>query len=342
MEDLWNLATLEPPPMVRLQYSKQTEMCQIIVNQCLVKQFDLLESLFNKYDKKFEFERLLLEKIIYKNWNCMRKETTLKIMKILLKAIKKHDSLQLKSLLTKFRTDQADYHKLNIHFVTRELHEYLLVRVYSSHKIVGYACELCVFLYKVIAERLSNAIYLPNNLVFLSTVSRIYAILKKFDQSYIQTYNSIRSNIDSVKKTDINWNDGFDIGVYPLVIECPANDTIPLEIMPTQQPAVEHDQNDFGEVIRREEPFAASAQISSSTFVDECESKWKRHLFKFLKKISKRKSKKVKSISKYLKRRLSVYNILYADFLKKIKTKLIKKLRKNKIKYKKIFKAFEL
>jgi hypothetical protein len=100
---------------------------------------------------------------------------------------------------------------------SKELLEFLLVRLLSSYKLLDYGINLIKtnILYYII-KLIKNAIYLTNNILFMSIIARVYCLFKKYKQQISYVYNSLREYIDLFKSTSIKWSDSFDIEVLPL------------------------------------------------------------------------------------------------------------------------------
>ena len=210
---IWNQKNLDSPPLVTFDYplSEYNKLFKD-TNFNLIF-FDHVEktiNLFNKSKILFLNEKSLLEKIIYKNWNPLRKENSLKLMKQLKRIINSFIDLKLDSLLVNIKEtsqtrDQTflkniTNNKLIKTLPSREIFEYFLVRLVSSHQLLEYGMNLIKSNILIhIMKSIKNAIYLPNNILFMSNLSRLYCFLKKYNQMIILIYNNLRDYINFIK-----------------------------------------------------------------------------------------------------------------------------------------------
>ena len=226
---IWNQKNLDSPPLVTFDYplSEYNKLFKD-TNFNLIF-FDHVEktiNLFNKSKILFLNEKSLLEKIIYKNWNPLRKENSLKLMKQLKRIINSFIDLKLDSLLVNIKEtsqtrDQTflkniTNNKLIKTLPSREIFEYFLVRLVSSHQLLEYGMNLIKSNILIhIMKSIKNAIYLPNNILFMSNLSRLYCFLKKYNQMIILIYNNLRDYINLFKSTSIKWSKSFNLDELP-------------------------------------------------------------------------------------------------------------------------------
>ena len=59
------------------------------------------------------------------------------------------------------------------------------------------------------------AVFLPNNILFLSIVARIFCILKKYKELIVFVYNCLRESINLFKSTSIKWHQEFNVDQLP-------------------------------------------------------------------------------------------------------------------------------
>jgi hypothetical protein len=216
---IWNLKSIDQPPLVAFDYSMEEYHALFknsdydpLFNQQLVKLIKLL----SKSKSLYLNEKFYLEKIIFKNWNALRKETSLQLMRKLKGLLKSFDDLKLELSLTSI-SDIINRNNKNTKFLpSREYFEFLLVRMLSAFKLFEYCQSLIkskILFY--IIKNIKNALFLSNNLLFFSIVSRIYCLLKCYQQQIILVYNSLRESIVLFKATKIIWSEDFKVEELP-------------------------------------------------------------------------------------------------------------------------------
>ena len=174
---LWNSKSLDAPPLVTFQYT-ESECAQL---SCFKSMFaDHLArflDLANTTRDQYSTELTLLGKLIYKNWNCFRKEKSIQYMRKLRNLAKGYSALDLPSLVTDLMTTTTTAAAAGQapRMASREYYEYFLVRLLGAHSLLVYAMDLVKFKVSVhLMKAISNAIYLANNLLFISVSARIY------------------------------------------------------------------------------------------------------------------------------------------------------------------------
>ena len=222
--DLWNLKRLEPPPFVTFEYTNnelETRFANknhFIFNDYLNKLYNLLES----SEVFMSNEKHVLEKLIYKNWNPLRKEKSLQFMRKLKTILGSFEDMKLSSLARDFKDlkkprTQAGKELRSV--PSKELHEYFLVRLLAAFNLLNHAVNLIrdkIFVY--LSALIQSGIYLPNNLLFLSVVARIFCLFKKYAQLIVLTYNNLREYVGLFKSTNIIWSSMFELDKLPLKI----------------------------------------------------------------------------------------------------------------------------
>ncbi len=208
--DVWNLKNLDGPPMVTFDYSlseyeslfSNTEFHSMFEYH-LNKLIDLIETKQNF----FKNEKLLLEKLIYKNWNPLRKEKYMQQLRQLKKMLSNYEELKLAELSKSIKHMITSRQPTLKTLPSREVNEYLLVRLCTAFKLLEFTMRLIRDkLYVELMRSIQNAVYLANNYLFLSAVSRIYFVLKKYKQNVMFVYNSLREHIGLFKSTSNDWS----------------------------------------------------------------------------------------------------------------------------------------
>jgi hypothetical protein len=263
--DIWNRKDVESPPFVTLDYSNDdykhliSSIDYILFNDSLnqfVKILEQSESLYNT-------EKTLLVKLIYKNWNCFRRDRSMQFIKRLKTLMTSFENLKIVDLLKRIKdlsisseTNSTINHKLLKHksLPSRELYQFLLVRIYSSFRLFHYIIDLIKFsIYPLVAKSIANGIYLPNNVLFTATLARIYCFFKSFSVKSSIVYNNLRNCLNLFKATNIEWNSDFDLDKLPNQLGLKVNTmTIEVNSIDSMQ-FIDSKSEDLGERIERED-----------------------------------------------------------------------------------------
>lgn len=225
--NLWNLKIIDPPPFVTLNYT-QNEFNDLFKStnfRFLFKSsLEKLQLLLETGQHFFLSEKQILEKLIFKNWNSLRKEKSLQYMKKLKRLLNDYVNLKFNYLIETINIlsrslDKSEIHRPRISLPSREVFEYLLTRLYTvlnifDHIIFLIRNKICFYIIK----NIKNGIFLSNNLLYLSNIARIYSIIKKYQINSKFLYNSLRENISFIKPTSIKWNESFIIEDLPFFI----------------------------------------------------------------------------------------------------------------------------
>lgn len=333
--NLWNLKSIDSPPYVRLEYSYANERETIKKLNLLQNQIKNLIDTFKNDEKAFKLEMNLLDKIIYKNWNALRKEKTLNLMKKLQKLIGNFDSLNLTKLLSNF-----DYENVNqkFYYPTKEIYEYTLLRLYSALSLLNYSTNLCINLYKFIGSSLRRSVFTPNNIIFLSITSRIYVLLNRFKNEISNSYELIRENITIPKSTNLKWNEGFNIDDLPSTKKSTMNEineSIISAFPASTLQEIIYNENDFGTKIERDEIKDEIEEVQNQDKVSKTE-KWIKILIKKFDQVlisnenKKKNANQLKKIRIFFKKKLAKLGKPYAEFLCINKELLKEKFKKRK------------
>lgn len=327
------------PSIIRLEYRNQNEINQLKeLNQHL-------KTLFNKldyYKKPFNIEIDLLNKFIVKNQNALRKEISVNLLKKLKKLLSSYKLANLEGVLGNLN-DNSGVKNAVQYYLSAEYYEYLLVKLYSTIHLLDVSLSLCKTINKYIFERICNAIYMPNNIIFKSLVSRIYTIIKCITVHIISGYNCLRKNLSNIKKTNLVWSTWFNVDDYPLNIELKSYDLDNSAQIITQ----EDNETDLGIAIERIDD---NLEIESTNNKNNYNNnhnhnnnqlKWKKKLFKNYNSILNENKKPFKHLKKHINKKINKFGNEYTSFLIGIKKIFIKKYKNKKVFFK-IEKYFKL
>ena len=324
---IWNLKSLDQPPVVAFDYSAneynllfKNSNFEPLFNQNLLK----ITSLLAKSKGLFQNEKFYLEKKIFKNWNALRKEKSLQLMRKLKGILNSFEQLRLDILLANV-SEILNRNNKNIKFLpSKEYFEFLLVRLLSAFKLLDYGQVLIkakILFY--IAKNIKHAIFLSNNILFLSIISRIYCLFKCYQQQIVFLYNMLKENICLFKATTIKWSENFVVDQLPTSLTSQKYKKNALEeSKKLTEPEIQFEnevnkmEQDIGEVILRDDN-------PMDKKLDKAD--YSKSFFKKLKLFLKEKNFNLKdfklNFSKYIKRQLKRNNSLeFVSFLKSVCT----------------------
>lgn len=320
---LWNQLKLDMPPLVTFDYTLN-EYEHLFSN---TDYHLLFESNLNKLTSLFQSNQLddeiiLFEKLIFKNWNPLRKEASMQQMRQLKRLLSKWKELRLNELVVSLREMTNSKQGTTRKLPSKEVYEFFLVRLQSAFKLSS--CMLSLIknkLYIHLMKLIHNAIYLANNILFVSAVSRMYFILKKYKQLVVYAYNTLRPYIDYFKSTSIKWSTSFTLAELPLELEihkgaksCEKEaDTNATEAVVEENllAFTSLSQQDIGIKIERNERSVAVSNDEFSSFL-----KWKNSLVKSINKsVQSDVVKFKKELRKFLIKKHKISNEKYVKFL---------------------------
>lgn len=280
MDDLspWNLKKLNPPPCITLEYTKvEHDRLFSGTNYELIYRDKLVEAcgLFARTRGLFDEETRVLERLLHHERNALRKEKTWQHMKRVKSLLGKFNSLGVQSLSeTVSSLGRSISLKSTVCLPSRELYEYYLVRLLSGHNLAQLMLQhIKSKLFIELVRNVKNGLFVSNNLLFMSNCSRIYYMVKKYDQYMVHIYNNLREYLHIFKSTGVKWFPDVEfnhsslpayLGDFKRSIDQGVNETnLQTELEP--QP-IDGDLQDFGDVIERVEnipPASLSTDISN-------------------------------------------------------------------------------
>ncbi|RNA11833.1 ABC transporter F family member 4-like [Brachionus plicatilis] len=226
--NLWNLKKVDPPPFVTLDYTKKEfdYLFQATTFSVLFKNhLEKLKILLDSGERYFLSEKQILEKIIFKNWNSLRKEKSFQFMKKLKSLLNNFVDLKFSNLIETINVmtrsvNEPEVKMSKISLPSKEVFEYFLLRLHTVLVLFDHAIFLIRDkIYFYIIKYIKNGIFLSNNLLYMSNTARIYCIIKKYHVQTKFLYNNLREHISLFKSTSIKWSESFNIEDLPTEIK---------------------------------------------------------------------------------------------------------------------------
>lgn len=213
--NMWNLKNLVSPSFKIIHYSK-SQYDRVFGSTNFHLMFaDRARELIRLYEKSrdpLQQEKSILESLIYKNWNTLRNERSMQTMKKIKRLLVKLNEMSidkltdtiLRLLSNNKKTSQTDG-KLSL--PTREVMQYYLLRLFATYRLLSYGTRLVRFkLEPDLLRQMSNNVFLANNLLYTSAISRIYCIFECYQRSIVLLYNCLREYVGLFDSSNIEEN----------------------------------------------------------------------------------------------------------------------------------------
>jgi len=219
--DVCNIKDLNEPPFVTFDFFESSFSS---FNSNFSRLSESVRDLLRFYDKHkhvYNTEKYLLDKIVYKNWNTLRKEKAIEHLRKLKRIMSSMDKLNLFVVVEKFNdtiaSNSQTHLKNKIKLPSKEYCEFVLVRLLSTYKLVDYSLNLIKNnLFFHMTKSIGSAFFLSNHILFLSLIARIYYLFKEKAFHLINTYNSLRESIDKFESTKQIWCNLFQLEMLPI------------------------------------------------------------------------------------------------------------------------------
>jgi hypothetical protein len=344
-KDKWNLKILNQDKSPPLNYNQHENN---ILNDFKVKlcnQYKNLEDLIMQ-NNNFFIEKNILNKIIYKNFNIFRKEKNIQYLKKLMRLLDNLNAFDLSNLFKNVKFTEE-----MLCFPSKEFFDFVITKLCASLKIVDCSIKLIKDkLFQAVVKSIKNCIFLPNNVLFLSIISRLYVIIKDYRSSLSHLYLNLKETINILKSINKDWAVSFK---FPF-LKCFSDSKNAEDILTIQKTLKENSTNgilangdDLGELINREESHLNSGIQGKIKNINlNSSSDRKKYIRNIANKIimcnsffiEKKPTKIIKKLLKckfkhFLRKNLSKYGSSYLEFLKD--------LADNLNKFKKICRVFK-
>ncbi|XP_035680284.1 uncharacterized protein LOC118418459 isoform X1 [Branchiostoma floridae] len=88
---------------------------------------------------------------------------------------------------------------------SRQLVEFLLVKLLGAAELTKRTISLCAEAFILIAQQITRSLFLAANCTLLSITSRLWALLKSFQEKLHEWYSFIRPWVDMLQGTQVQW-----------------------------------------------------------------------------------------------------------------------------------------
>jgi hypothetical protein len=227
-DQIWNLKHIDQPSFISINHSK--DEYSSLEKKLGIDLLNINNGPIDTWSKSIDLsykllvkEKYIIDKIIYKSSNTLSKEKSIQAMRKLKRVLKNLLDLDLDNIFNNIKSlsksiENAAKSTPLICLPSREIFEYFFTRVYSAYQLVFYSLKLIKHdAFTNVYRSVRNAVFLPNNILFLSTFSRVYSICSKFRTDLAEIYDFLRLNLTNFKSTNNpDWSKDFDLEKFPL------------------------------------------------------------------------------------------------------------------------------
>ena len=178
-------------------------------------------------------------------------------------------------------------------FPSMQIFTYFFTRLQSAYKIIEQMIRIInQHIFSHVITFIKSSSFLPNHVLFLSVVSRLYIILKCYKKEILNLYSSLKENVTYLRSIKLNWATQFK---YPVIDYLDRESTVEkvlhLELsLGENNPSNETNPNDdFGEIVsRKTNEISNSGQLNKmkgKSYSPYYSKKWKKHKKRLLKKL---------------------------------------------------------
>lgn len=213
--NVWNLKNLVSPPFKIIHYSKSQYECVFGSTNFHLMFADRARELIRLYEKSrdpLQQEKSILESLIYKNWNTLRNERSMQTMKKIKRLLVKLNEMSIDKLtdtIVRLLSNNKKTSQTNgkLGLPSREVMQYFLLRLFATYRLLSFGTRLVRFkLEPDLLRQMSNNVFLANNLLYTSAVSRIFCILECYQRSIVLLYNCLREYVDLFESSNSEKN----------------------------------------------------------------------------------------------------------------------------------------
>jgi hypothetical protein len=340
---IWNTKKIEQPMFKTVAYTKIEYQNVFNIKSILINICKDLKIVLTNHKQSLLFEQNIMSKMIYKNFNTLRKDKAFQSVKKLQRLLKSFQELEIEMVIKSIMPINENERIDGLFYLPpREFFEFILTKLFSALKILKF---IKLFIKSLIFFNLinstKNSIFLSNNILFLSTISRIYFVKNEYLKHLHNVYIFIKDKIFVFKSTNYNWSEKFDLNLFQ--VRSTTKTVKNYQNRDIKKLDMKID-NDFGENVNRESiNLLESFELQNSKKTHESLLFKKMKLWEFFVKklrflvetyfnrqnISKKeKNEFKKKVKFFLKRKIKNQGFEFSNFLKDL-AQYPKKLRNN-------------
>ncbi|KAL3874972.1 hypothetical protein ACJMK2_037918 [Sinanodonta woodiana] len=203
---MWNIRHLKPPPACSLKTCLDWEQSHIIQKaySAICKAEESVQN-----HKILWTENTLLESLVYKLNNQFRAEKFFQGLRKIRSCLKRFKEVDLEKLLSEIKPEFQIDPKMQVnrleHLPSQQSVQYILVRIMSTTALLTQMANYCMYTFICSQMQLRIGSFIPQHLIFVSLVSRIWVICKSLCVSMGNLYNNLTSCLPALAKTEVSW-----------------------------------------------------------------------------------------------------------------------------------------
>ncbi|XP_078674126.1 uncharacterized protein LOC144912572 [Branchiostoma floridae x Branchiostoma belcheri] len=204
----WNdVESLQCPPISRCPFSGDKGSVAVLTDQVVSMEMFLLK------DPYLKFEESVLTRVLYKLSASLRRNKHYQYLKMIEKSLRKLSRLDLVtafSHVTRCCPSSKDDSTggAAVLLPSRQLVEFLLVKLLGAAELTSQTVSLCAEAFILTAQQITKSLFLAANCTLLSITSRLWALLKGFQEKLQQWYSFLRPWVDKLQGTLVQWLPG--------------------------------------------------------------------------------------------------------------------------------------
>ncbi|KAI8515017.1 hypothetical protein Bbelb_076080 [Branchiostoma belcheri] len=202
-----DVESLQCPPISRCPFSGDKGSVSVLTDQVVSMEMFLLK------DPYLKFEESVLTRVLYKLSASLRRNKHYQYLKMIEKSLRKLSRLDLVTAFSHVtrccpssKNDSTG--GAAVLLPSRQLLEFLLVKLLGAAELTSQTVSLCAEAFILTAQQITKSLFLAANCTLLSITSRLWALLKGFQEKLQQWYSFLRPWVDKLQGTQVQWLPG--------------------------------------------------------------------------------------------------------------------------------------
>lgn len=201
---MFNTRRLKLPPTccmkntVNKYSSEQIDVCKGVLHECV----SVLSNL-----SPWSTEQFVLSRLIYK-MNCQfRNNKSLQMLKRVQVCVSRYCEMKIlqhvKELKELLKSDSIS--SIEVFLPSRQMLESLLVQMMGAAALLTQTARYCLNAYEYLKANLEIGYFIPQNMLFLSVICRIWALCRSTCLYYVSWYNQLYDMLDHLEAAKVPW-----------------------------------------------------------------------------------------------------------------------------------------
>ena len=202
MAKVWNKKDLEPPPVCLLKNFNDPD------NTCLhEKTKDALTTCSQVLgqEKALSSEIYLLHRLLYKLRCQQRSLKSFRILKQIQTCLNNYQHMTLADHVGSVKSiyEEIDFCDINVYLPSQQMMEFVLTRLYGALVLLQKTADYCCTAYELLQQQLMSGMLIPQHMVFISLVSRVWTVSQSLKLHIKSCYNDIYPSIVKLEATAV-------------------------------------------------------------------------------------------------------------------------------------------